>query len=406
VVLSGGSLKAVASTRDHFRQGDPVHDQSSNQPTFGDAAEREADLAQLKDRLAFYESFDQLIQENISRAGDLLREAAAKRSETELALRTSTAEIERKQLEERVHYRKVFSGLLDQIQTVQQNVERLAREVSDALDDLESVIPAQGELGMGDDELPPLPTFSSSTPGSIGSGLIAGVADAPADAEQATLEPVDEMFPGNTGENSGRDSGAGTSSELSEQLQAQVGGVSPSYADETSSDELMDDGEPIAENVAEIDDFDVSPEEPFAGAESEEDGASSFEPWATANPAVTVEDPEAPGIYPIDEAHEVKSSSREVADSADDWAQSGEDVTTTILVHGVPRATTALSLKRYLEGLAQVRAVEPREYAEGVLRLQVSSDGPIGMDELRGWPEASGMVPVSVDESFVEVKLP
>jgi hypothetical protein len=74
-------------------------------------------------------------------------------------------------------------------------------------------------------------------------------------------------------------------------------------------------------------------------------------------------------------------------------------------VHGVPRATTALSLKRYLEGLAQVHSVEPREYAEGVLRLQVSSDRPVGLEDLQGWPDAEGMVPVTVDEEFLEVRL-
>jgi hypothetical protein len=387
-----------------------VHDQSTNPPTFGDAAEREADIAQLKDRLAFYESFDQLIQENITRAGDLLREAAAKRSETELALRSTTAEIERKQLEERVQYRRVFSGLLDQIQTVQQNVERLAREVSDALDDLEAVIPAQGELGQGeDDELPPLPTFSGSTRGSLGSGTI-GLADSKGDAEHATLEPVDEIFPGDGGE-SGSIPGVGTSAAFSEHMQASVGRVSQTYASEVVSDDVLDnDPEPEAGPAAEVDEFDVSPEEPYQsaanGAEAEEAGPSSFEPWATPDPVQDAEDAEAPGVYPVEENTPDQVDEAETIDSAEEWTERGEDVTTTILVHGVPRATTALSLKRYLEGLAQVRAVEPREYAEGVLRLQVSSDGPIGMDELRGWPEATGMEPVTVDESFVEVKLP
>ena len=404
---------AVASTRDHHRLGDPVHDQSSEQPSFGNAAERDDDIAQLKDRLAFYESFDQLIQENITRAGDLLREAAAKRSETELALRSSTAEIERKQQEERVQYRRVFSGLLDQIQTVQQNVERLAREVSDALDDLEAVLPAQGELGSGeDDDLPPLPTFTGSVNASLASGAI-GAADEPNDAERATLEPVDEIFPEDGGESGSGIAGVGTSSAFSEEMQASVERVSQSYAVETESDDrLGDDGnddEPAAEQ--DDDDFDVSPEEPYresgapGGAESEEAGASSFESWATPDPAADAEDPEAPGVYPIDsETGELTASLDEDNAAAND--EPGEETSTTILVHGVPRATTALSLKRYLEGLSAVHAVEPREYAEGVLRLQVSSDGPIGLDDLRGWSEAAGMEPVTTDETFLEVKLP
>jgi hypothetical protein len=103
------------------------------------SADRVDDLEQLRERLAFYESFDQLINDNITRAGDLLREAAARKSEGELALRQTTAEFEQRQLAERGNYRRIFSSLLDEITAVQQNVERLARQVSDALDDLEAV---------------------------------------------------------------------------------------------------------------------------------------------------------------------------------------------------------------------------------------------------------------------------
>jgi hypothetical protein len=381
-----------------------VHDQPTEHTNVGGAIEREADLVQLKERLAFYESFDQLIQENITRAGDLLREAAAKRSETELALRSSTAEIERRQLEGRVQYRKVFSGLLDQIQTVQQNVERLAREVSDALDDLEAVIPARGELGAGDDDdLPPLPTFQGPSGGSLASGI--GQADEPAEGEIATLEPVDEIFPGGTEGSGALFSGVGTSQTMSEEMRASVERLSASSAGEAEIDDGLDE-EPIAaleNDGVEVDDFDVSPEEPYvstdeSGADREEATASTYESWATSEPVTEPEDTDAPGVYPLADRGESDSTTEESAEI--------NDVTTTILVHGVPRATTALSLKRYLEALEQVHAVEPREYAEGVLRLHVLSNGPIGMAELQGWSEAVGMEPVSIEESFVEVKLP
>ncbi len=382
-----------------------MHNQPTEHANIGDANERDADLAQLKERLAFYESFDQLIQENISRAGDLLREAAAKRSETELALRSSTAEIERRQLEDRVQYRRVFSSLLDQIQTVQQNVERLAREVSDALDDLEAGIPARGELGAGEDEeLPPLPTFQGSTGGSLASG-IAGQADEPDETETATLEPVDEIFPGESEGTGALFSGVGTLQTMSEEMLASVERLSASAAGETEIDDGLDE-EPVTTreiDEVKIDDFDVSPEEPYrsvgeTGADLEEAAASTYESWATSDPVAEAGETHAPGVYPLADSGEIDSATEEPVE--------GEDITTTILVHGVPRATTALSLKRYLEALDQVNAVEPREYAEGVLRLQVSSAGPIGMVELQGWSEAAGMEPVSIDESFLEVKLP
>ena len=77
-----------------------------------------------------------------------------------------------------------------------------------------------------------------------------------------------------------------------------------------------------------------------------------------------------------------------------------------MLVHGVPRATTALSLKRYLEGLAHVSGVEPREYAEGILRLHVIGERPVQIDDLRGWSDGSGLEPVHLRDDLVEVRLP
>jgi hypothetical protein len=79
---------------------------------------------------------------------------------------------------------------------------------------------------------------------------------------------------------------------------------------------------------------------------------------------------------------------------------------TVVLVHGVPRATTALSLKRYLESLPHVSSVEPREYAEGILRLHVVGERNIQIDELRGWADGRDLQPVHVREDLVEVRLP
>jgi hypothetical protein len=78
---------------------------------------------------------------------------------------------------------------------------------------------------------------------------------------------------------------------------------------------------------------------------------------------------------------------------------------TVVLVHGVPSATTALSLKRYLEGLSHVGAVEPREFAEGILRLEVSGVRPLAFDDLRSWSEGDSLEPVHLRDDLVEVRL-
>jgi hypothetical protein len=406
-----------------------MHDSSdSTAENFtADAPENRADeIDQLRERLAFYESFDQLIHENISRAGDLLREAAAQKSQGELAIRSATAEVEQRQLEERIGYRKIFSGLLDEITTVQQNVERLARQVSDALDDLEAVIPAAGEsAALEGDQLPSMPTFSSQLAGQLGAGAM--TADEPpvtdahepeqqgqeapeaaaesgaepefesdvamnteAEFEQAEeasmLEPVDELYPEDSSHepvatHPGTGPLGGGATSFSEVVQASVDRVSQDMGGVTA------EAEPELAEAPGLVEIESMPE----GGVSVDIEAE--EPAVTDTEAAETEAPE-PEVEPV-----------EAAAAEDEWDDAGPSAATTVLVHGVPRATTALSLKRYLEGLAQVHSVEPREYAEGILRLQVASDRPVGLDDLRGWPEGNQLEPVSISDEFVEVRL-
>jgi len=417
-----------------------MHDSSdsTNQNADADAPDHRAEeIEQLRERLSFYESFDQLIQENISRAGDLLREAAARKSEGDLALRSASADFEQRQLAERVNYRRVFSGLLDEITNVQQNVERLSRQVADALDDLEAVIPAAGEAtGIEGDEFPSMPTFSTGSVGELAPGEpvaeLAGepepavefdqasasdIYDQPAETaeyepeepmddvaaevelepdmdmavatseetheQQLVDEPADELYPEDgTGAEAEARPGTGALESVvgittySEVVQESVDRYSQSVADEMGSGQ-MDTTE------ATLDSFEAEPI-PDGGV------SVDVEAEAPAEAEPTAQDESEEG-----EDHEDEES----------WADTGSAAATTVLVHGVPRATTALSLKRYLEGLEQVHSVEPREYAEGILRLQVSSDRPVGLDDLRGWPEGNALEPVSVSDDFVEVRL-
>ncbi len=108
--------------------------------------ERDLEIAKLKERLGFYESFDQIIQENVARAGDLLRHAVSVRENADEAVNSATRELEQKRLSERQEQRALLSGLLDDVTTMQVHVERLARKVADALDDIEATLPAGPDL--------------------------------------------------------------------------------------------------------------------------------------------------------------------------------------------------------------------------------------------------------------------
>jgi hypothetical protein len=77
-----------------------------------------------------------------------------------------------------------------------------------------------------------------------------------------------------------------------------------------------------------------------------------------------------------------------------------------VLVHGVPRAAAALSLQRHLAGLGHVDSVEAREYAEGILRLQVTAHSPLALDDLRAWDGGTDLEPVHVQDDVIEVRLP
>ena len=391
-------------------------------PVESGATDRSDELERLRERLAFYESFDQLIQDNVSRAGNLLREAAARHQDSELALRNSTAQFEEQQLAERIEYRKIFSGLLDDITTVQQNVERLARQVADALDDLEAVIPAAGEAAaLESDTLPSIPTFRPSTAGEIGAGLNEPAIEQPeVAASEANGEPLEAPAPASepeldTIEREAHEQHDGVEvAELESDPAGQDEVVHQGYTDHAPNERA----EPVDELLPEDDSG--GEHEQLLAQRAGQQGSSTFSDIVQASVERISqaiggrESPEAsdvpdePPIEPEGISVDLAPTAYEADDELEEgegWTDSGEPAATTLLVHGVPRATTALSLKRYLEGLDQVHSVEPREYAEGVLRLQVSSERPVRLDDLQGWPEASALELVADRDDFVEVRL-
>ncbi|MDP9370740.1 MAG: hypothetical protein M3Q03_21145, partial [Chloroflexota bacterium] len=93
----------------------------------------EEQLARAQERLAFYEGFDRLIQDNIARSAELMREAMDLRERAQFEIAQGHAEAERRVQTEREKQRLVFTSLLDELAEVQQSADRVARRVSQAL---------------------------------------------------------------------------------------------------------------------------------------------------------------------------------------------------------------------------------------------------------------------------------
>jgi hypothetical protein len=109
-----------------------------------------SEVDRLRERVAFYESFDDLIQQSIGRANLMIREAAERREEAT----TTILEVRQSQAQEREGQRAVLAELLDDVMTIQQATERLAHRVSEALEQVEFMIeptglPATDRLGSG-----------------------------------------------------------------------------------------------------------------------------------------------------------------------------------------------------------------------------------------------------------------
>ncbi|MGC4107635.1 MAG: hypothetical protein QM753_15045 [Thermomicrobiales bacterium] len=93
-------------------------------------------LHRAKERLAFYESFDRIIGENIKRSGELMLETIALREEAQAAEQARTAreaEIERERQAERAQTTALLASLRDEIAGFQTTTQALAGRVADAL---------------------------------------------------------------------------------------------------------------------------------------------------------------------------------------------------------------------------------------------------------------------------------
>ncbi len=249
----------------------------------------ETDLDQARERLSFYEQFDEIIRQNISSSSALLKEASA-RLDNDFAA-------------ERDRYRALLSDILDDLTALQSQSEKVARRVTDALDELdgsathsvESVAPQATALGLTT-EAPP---------------------EAAAVVNAAT--------------------GTGSSRRKTEK------------------------SKPADDAPGEVE------------------------------AAVEVVVPEAPAVAPVVAAAEPIDFSNPAS--------------TTLLVHGVPRASAALALKTYIEKLDFVTTVEPREFAAGLLRLQVDGARPLSVGDLSGWTLADRIELRNASNELLELNL-
>lgn len=349
----------------------PSNETTNTQEIQEIVSEQEAEIERLRERLAFYESFDRLIQENIARSGDLLREAMELRESAARELAEARAEAARLRATQQARLREILNAILDDLSALQGQAERVARRAADALDEVEASLPP------GPDVARPV------TPGRLPQTAL--LSPLPPDvkpfspAEFLSPEEREEALLSELPEPPEAPAPMPATAPLANDVLAAV--EAPSPPQEAEQPEVT----PVAPVVDDAVLAEV--EQPQSTEHDDQEGAAQPE---TSNAAALAPAPESPEqAAPVPTALPPSAITR----------------TTILLVHGVPRATTALSLKRYLEGLGHVREVEPREFAEGILRLQVTGQRPLEVADLSGWPEGQGLEAIHVREDLLEVRL-
>ena len=76
-----------------------------------------------------------------------------------------------------------------------------------------------------------------------------------------------------------------------------------------------------------------------------------------------------------------------------------------IIVHQVHKATVALSLQRFLGKIDTVAGVEAREFAEGVLRMQVTAHRPLTRDDFSSWTDGGPFTVLQIQPNIIELTL-
>lgn len=135
---------------------------------------------------------------------------------------------------------------------------------------------------------------------------------------------------------------------------------------------------------------------PGSGADDEPTGMPDVAAATIATEAggVPVE-PEAPESQPDIPATTPSLSKRE----------ENQVRTVDALFHGIPDPATALQLQRYLGDLESVGSVQAREFADGILRLQVAVSQPLTADDFAAWSGTRSLQVVREQSNVIEIRL-
>lgn len=275
-----------------------------------DPAELRRLLQLAQARLAFYESFDRIVGENVRRSGELMLERIGLREQAEAqAAEAARDRIEREaQLKEsQQRYRGLLHELMREAGTLRTSLDEMQSRLQDA------------EAALGHDA--PDPPQRAEAGGEA-------IVPPSAPERHADREPVaPEAVP--------------------------------------PADEAANQASPLPERTASL---------------------VAMEAGAAAIPSTAP----APALEP----------GRDPVSASDTWEAPR---VVELIAHGVPRAADALSLQRYLGGLDHVAGVEAREFAEGVLRLQVTARAPISAEDIHGWPDRPGARVLHHQPTVIEI---
>jgi len=259
-----------------------------------DPDELRALLERARERLAFYESFDRIIGENIRRSGELMVETVQLREQARALADQSAkdrAAFDAVRRAERDRYRALVQTALDEAASVQPIIGAMVGKLQDAL-------------------------------------------------RQIDQEPEPSTIP-----------------------------------------------EPLSSAVQETPEHD---EEPILTEPDAPELADTDQETALAEPTVLVKEEEKAGP----------------ASSEDAIPEESEPTTSRtiqVLALGVPNAKTAIALQKMLRGLGAVTSVNAREFANGELRLAVSTTGPLPEEALTAWLADNAGELTSATETVTEV---
>jgi hypothetical protein len=267
--------------------------------------DRDADFGSLRERLRVFESFDEVISENLRRARGFLQEAADMRERVIRELADARRELEAELAEARAELQEEIAEARAQIEEERNQLVSIAQ----------SILNRSGG----------------------GAGATPEPANAAAEPEQT----------------------AGVATILESESPGEPEPVSP------------------------------YPFEQAPALEAEQEAALIPAPVDSDTPLSTEPHAAEPELAPVPPPVDAE-----------------EPVRTTIIVHGIHRPAVATGLQRYLLAQPGVTAVEPREFAEGILRLQVHATARIDDALFAGWSDGAGMTVIQRVPRTVEVILP